>query len=150
MSVQDAPGGARHATVWLGFTDIPGLWLEMVNRRMAFDSTIPPVIHPDAVHDQDVGDQQSLSESVERYLRARERRVTDHGNPSADYVPGIPVHKLYPGDDDQWRVTARECAEALAAYDAAMQAGATHPPEFGEDWIPFLRLAARHGGFRTR
>ncbi len=58
---------------------------------------------------------------------------------------GIPSHKLSGGDS---HVTARECAEALVAYDKAIAAGAQRPDGFAGDFVAFLMAASRCQGFR--
>jgi hypothetical protein len=61
-----------------------------------------------------------------------------------DERPGIPLHKL--GSNDGWWVTAAECRSTLQLWE---RAGSPMPEEFYDDFIPFLRKAAAHGGFRV-
>lgn len=63
---------------------------------------------------------------------------------TADERPGIPLHKLC--SNDGWWVTSAECQSALHIWE---RAGMPMDEEFGDDWIPFLRSAAEHGGFRV-
>jgi hypothetical protein len=70
--------------------------------------------------------------------------------------PGIAGWKLC--SNDNWHVTAQECAEAVSAYDRALSAGQDSAPlptlAPGQDrawdrWIEFLRIAAAFDGLRV-
>lgn len=62
-------------------------------------------------------------------------------------IPGIPMHKFC--SNDGWIVTREECQAALGLYEFALRDGKGHPDAFGDDFIPFLRQAARHKGFEV-
>ena len=61
-----------------------------------------------------------------------------------DERPGIPLHKTC--DNSGWWITEHECAAALDIWE---RAGSPMPESFYTDFIPYLRLAAQHGGFRV-
>lgn len=63
-------------------------------------------------------------------------------------IPGIPVHKVA-GSNDGWHVTKEEARSALLIYAKSIGKGQAHPEAFSDDFIPFLRQAARHDGFET-
>jgi hypothetical protein len=72
-------------------------------------------------------------EELDNFLRA-----------ARDERPGISLHKLC--SNDGWWVTAMECRTALDIWE---RAGMPAHDEFRDDWIAFLRQAAKNGGFRT-
>ncbi|WP_258904066.1 hypothetical protein [Actinokineospora sp. UTMC 2448] len=81
-----------------------------------------------------------VTEAACQYWRRWKHLLADH---AVDQAPGIPGHKL--ATNDGWHVTRTECAQALRAYTAAGR----HPEVFGRALVPFLRVAARHDGFRV-
>jgi hypothetical protein len=73
-----------------------------------------------------------------------ERELEHRLKHSFDERPGIPLHKLVMNEG--WWVTRIECATALELWE---RNGQPMPDDFRDDVIPFLRQAAKHGGFRT-
>lgn len=59
-------------------------------------------------------------------------------------MPGIPDHKL--GSNDGWLVLPLECETAVEQWE---KAGSPKPEEWFEEWVNFLREAAKHGGFKV-
>lgn len=83
---------------------------------------------------------------AEEFQAAHDRVLSWHGDdPDAH---GIPCHKVW-SSNDGWHVTRVECEQALTAYRERVAAGAEHPRAFGDDFIPFLELAAQHDGFEV-
>jgi hypothetical protein len=148
MYVQGAPDSEHHSYLRRGvFAGTVELRVMLIQLGMGFDSPMPEFPENDFLDRTDFRDDEPLSERAKLYMQALERTLADHGTGDAEYVPGIPTHKL--ASSDAWLVTAQECAEALAAYDKAMQAGIPHPETFADDVIPFLRCAANYEGFRV-
>lgn len=116
----------------------------LVKLGMAFPSPVPALPDGDHLDRGDFRDGQPLTDRARDHWQALELAWVDHGDAE---MSGIPTHKLASGDD--WHVTARECSQALAVYDLALTAGVEHPAAFADDFVPFLRTAARHQGFRV-
>lgn len=85
-----------------------------------------------------------VGERVDDYRKALDEVLDWHG----PEIPGIPVHKVA-GSNDGWHVTREEAQSALLIYERAIAEGKEHPAAFSDDFIPFLREAARHDGFET-
>ncbi|GAA2678889.1 MULTISPECIES: hypothetical protein [Actinosynnema] len=148
MTVQDAPDAGRNTRIERGFgLDTTHLCRAMLDLGMAHASPVPQFPDGDHLDRSDFRDGEAVTYRARAYVQALELVRVDHGSHGDDWLPGIPVHKLASGDD--WHVTAQECTEALAAYESATGSGALHPAAFADDLVPFLRTAARHGGFRV-
>ena len=148
MYVQGAPDTEQDTYLRRGFFGgIAQLRMELVRLGMGFGSPMPEFPENDFLDRTDFRDGEPISERAKRYMQALEQTLAEHGTGDDEYVPGIPTHKL--SSNDGWHVTDKECAEALAAYEAAMQAGIPHPAAFADDVIPFLRAAANYQGFRV-
>lgn len=129
------------------FGGVTELRITLVQLGIGFDSLMPEFPDNDFLDRSDFHDGEPVTERAKLYTQALERTLTEHDADAAEYLPGIPTHKL--ASNDGWHVTDKECAEALAAYEMAIQAGAEHPAAFDDDVIPFLRTAANHQGFRV-
>lgn len=148
MHVQDAPDHAAMVQIERGFSlDTTRLCQAMVELGMAHPSPVPEFPASDHLDRGDFDGEQPVTDRAHAYLRALAELQADHGTGGPARLAGIPTHKLSSGDG--WYVTVGECSEALAAYEVATTAGATHPDAFGDDVVPFLRTAARYGGFRV-
>ncbi|SDD56015.1 hypothetical protein [Actinokineospora iranica] len=119
----------------------------MTGIGMAHATTFPSFPDSDHLADADFRDERPVTDRSRAYLRALRAIQVDHGSHGRDRVPGIPSHKL--SSADHWHVTAPECIEALAAYDAARRTGFPLPARLADDIVPFLRHAARSSGFRV-
>jgi hypothetical protein len=147
MCVQDAPDFESPVSIERGFAlETTELIEALVELGMAFPSPTPDLPDGDHLDRSDFRDEQPITDRARDHLQALEVARIDHGGTDQ---PGIPTHKLASGD--HWHVTAGECAQALAAYEltVAVPGGAEHPASFAGDFIPFLRAAARCGGFRV-
>lgn len=91
-------------------------------------------------------------EADKKYTLEMEKTTEPHGN---EPFPTIPSHKF--SSNDQWIVTKEECQEALKRYedhnashvDMWVRYVGCSPVEYWQKWIDFLRLAAKHEGFRV-
>jgi hypothetical protein len=92
----------------------------------------------------DDDEDEMVGERIDDYRKA-EAEVLDWHGPE---IPGIPTHKIA-GSNDGWHVTREEAHSALLIYKRAIADGKAHPEAFSDDFIPFLREAARHDGFET-
>lgn len=96
-------------------------------------------------YDEATGKDVIVGEGADEYHAAKLAHLRDRfGAPI-----GIAAHKLCSSNDGWW-VTVEECREALEAWE---KAGRPPVDDFGHgplgDTIPFLQLAAQHGGFRV-
>ncbi|RAS59497.1 hypothetical protein C8D87_114109 [Lentzea atacamensis] len=145
MHVQGVPDFELNVHIERGVAlETTALCNALVELGMAFPSPVPEFPDGDHLDRSDFRDEQPITSRAREYLQALELVRADHGDTG---MPGIPTHKLASGDG--WHVPAHECAQALAAYDLARAAGAEHPAAFADDFIPFLRTAARYQGFRV-
>lgn len=148
MHVQNAPDYETATRIERGFTHgTTSLCQAMIDLAMAHPSPVPDFPASDHLDRRDFDGEQPATARARAYMQALAEVQADHGTRGTARLPGIPTHKLASGDG--WHVTADECAEALAAYELATTSGAAHPAAFADDVIPFLRTAARHGGFRV-
>jgi hypothetical protein len=114
---------------------------------MAFDGPAPAfprsqIDWNDGTHWDDAGE--PVSDEARSYQDVVDRVLVTHGE---GHAPGIPLWKF--SSNDGWHVTAVECEQALDAYVRYRADDNEHPEEFRDDVIPFLRLAARHDGFKV-
>jgi hypothetical protein len=87
----------------------------------------------------DDGVEDWVGEMAEEYRAKIDAKLRDRRGAG----PGIAVWKLC-NTNDGWWVTKEECAEAMAAWEAAGR------PEFDrDDVLPFIRAGAAHDGFRV-
>lgn len=89
-------------------------------------------------------DGEPVGDRADEYSDILAKHLAWHG----PEVPGIPIHKICTTNDG-WHVTREECRSALALYELHLAAGGSHPEAFGDDFIPFLREAARRDGFEV-
>jgi hypothetical protein len=96
-------------------------------------------------YDEETGDATLVGPGAEEY------RAAEHVHLRSRFgaTTGIAAYKLCDTNDGWW-VTVEECREALDAWG---KAGRPDVDDFGRgpsgDTIPFLQLAAEHGGFRV-
>ncbi|WP_370973926.1 hypothetical protein [Amycolatopsis sp. cg9] len=148
MHVPSAPDFETTTRIERGFAHgTTSLCQAMAELDMAHPSPVPDFPASDHLDRHDFDGEQPVTDRARAYMQALTQVQADHGTHGAARLPGIPWHKLASGDG--WHVTGDECAEALAAYEIALAAGADHPAAFADDVIPFLRTAARYGGFRV-
>ncbi|UUV32113.1 hypothetical protein NQK81_01310 [Amycolatopsis roodepoortensis] len=148
LQVQNAPADEDTTRIERGFTlGTARLCEAMVALGMAHPSPVPDFPDSDHLAAADFDGEQPVTDRARDYLRALAALQVDHGTHGANRRWGIPTHKVSSGDG--WYVTADECNEALSAYENARVVGAPHPDAFADDVVPFLRKAARFGGFRV-
>lgn len=148
LYVPNAPDQEAATRIERGFSlGTTRLCQAMIELGMAHPSAVPEFPDDDHLDRGDFRDEEPVTYRARAYMQALELTRVDHGTHGDERLPGIPVHKLASGDD--WHVTAQECDEALAAYESATIAGTPHPDAFADDVVPFLRTAARYGGFRV-
>lgn len=148
LFVQGASSDEVHTDLHRAMGRMGRVCQALLDLGMAFPSQMPDFPDGDHLSGKDFDDEgQPVTEQATQFVDAIQRTLADHGAGEADYLGGIPLHKF--GSNDGWHVTAKECSEALAAYNTSLHHGDQHPEAFDDDVIPFLRTAARHDGFRV-
>lgn len=121
----------------------------LIEMGMGFDPSPFGVDHPAWPTPQEYGvtdwndEGEPVGGRAAEFKAAQEKVLAWHG----PEIPGIPVHKFC--SNDGWHVTKVECQSAIDLYEFAIRDGKAHPEAFGEDFVPFLREAARCDGFEV-